>query len=83
MGASQPFSRVILQNYLSCDDYPRAYALQVSTDNTNWTPLAAASGSTPVTAIAFPSTTARYIKLTQTGMTPVFYWSIDELDVYR
>ncbi len=83
MGASQPFSQVTLQNFMSCDDYPRSYALQVSTDNTNWTPLTSGSGLPPVTAIAVPSTTARYIKITQTGASSMNYWSIDELNVYR
>jgi hypothetical protein len=40
--------------------------------------LATGSATTPLTAIAFSSTTARYIKITQTGAS-TNYWSIDEL----
>jgi hypothetical protein len=83
MGASQTFSQVTLQNFMSCDDYPRTYTLQVSTDNTNWMPLTSGPGSSPVTAIAVPSTMARYIKITQTGASTTNYWSIDELNVYH
>jgi hypothetical protein len=78
MGVSQPFSRVTLQDWDECNDYPRAYTLQVSTDNATWTQLATGSATTPLTAIAVSSTTARYIKITQTGAS-TNYWSIDEL----
>ena len=78
MGVSQPFSRVTLQDWDECSDYPRAYTLQVSTDNATWTQLATGSATTPLTAIAFSATTARYIKITQTGAS-TNYWSIDEL----
>jgi hypothetical protein len=79
MGVSQPFSEVMLQNFVDCDDYPRTYTLQVSTDNSKWTQLATGPGSTPFTVISFSATTARYIKITQTGANATDFWSIDEL----
>ncbi len=78
MGVSQPVSQVMLQNFDDCDDYPRTVVVQVSPDNATWTQVATGPGSTPFTTISFAPTTARYVKLTETGQT-ISYWSIDEL----
>jgi beta-glucosidase len=83
MGISQPVSQVTLQTFAECNDYPRGYALGVSLDNATWTPPATGAGSSPVTNITFPSTMARYIKITQTGSSSMNFWSIDELYVYH
>ena len=45
--------------------------------------MANGMGSSPVTTITFPQVTSRYLKITQTGSSPVNYWSIDELNVYH
>jgi F5/8 type C domain len=79
MGVSQPFSEVTLENFVDCEDYPRTYTLQASTDNSTWTQLATGAGSTPFTTIPVSITTARYIKITQTGANATNFWSIDEL----
>jgi glucosylceramidase len=81
MGVSQPFSEVMMQNFDDCNDYTRAYTLQTSNDNTNWTQLISGSGSTPITTIVVPSTNARYIRIAQTGTAAATFWSIDEFYV--
>jgi len=83
LGCSQSFSQVVLQNGTdprNVNDYPRGYALQVSTDNVNWKQVASGTGST-VTPIAFASVTARYIRVNQTGSSTTNWWSVDELNV--
>ncbi len=81
MGTSQPVSQVVLESFADCNDYPRGYAVQLSIDGATWMPWASGAGSSPFTNITSPSTTACYIKITQTGMSSANYWSIDELDV--
>jgi hypothetical protein len=83
MGVSQPVSQVILQDFNNCNDYPQGYTLQVSVDFANWTQVASGAGSSPFTNITFPSAMARYLKITQTGASTTYYWSIDELNVYH
>jgi len=35
-----------------------------------------------ITTISFPVQTARYIKVTQTGSSNLYHWSIYEMEVY-
>ena len=47
---------------------PAGYSVQLSSDGTTWSaPVAQGTGETPMTTIAFAPTTARYIRVTQTG----------------
>jgi hypothetical protein len=81
MAAPQTFSQVVLDAGFSSEDYPRGYAVYVSNDGTNWdSPVATGSGS-PFTIITFPTQTARYMRIVQTGTTGD-WWSIYEMHVY-
>jgi hypothetical protein len=82
MGLSQAFSQILLENFSDCTDYPRGYAVEVSPDNMTWTQVATGGGNLPFTRIPFPKATARYIKITQTSTSPMWFWSIDELFIY-
>ena len=67
----------------SNNDYPRGYKLEVSADGQAWgKPIATGQGKTAVTEITFPTTKAKFLRLTQTGSSPGNFWSIHELDLF-
>ncbi|MBV9389203.1 MAG: discoidin domain-containing protein [Chroococcidiopsidaceae cyanobacterium CP_BM_ER_R8_30] len=83
LSTTQSFSQLVLDATNSPNDYPRGYSIYVSNDGTNWgNPIANGSGSSAVTTITFPTQSARYIKINQTGSDPYWWWSIHEINVY-
>jgi hypothetical protein len=83
MQTPQTFTKITVDAGGSSGDYPRGYQVFTSNDGTNWgTVIASGSGSSQLVTIAFPSKTARYIKIVQTGSTSSNWWSIHELNVY-
>jgi hypothetical protein len=62
-------------------DYPRGFTLESSTDGTNWTTLATGIAYGWKRPISVTPTTARYLRITQTGSAPQ-WWTIDEVTVY-
>ena len=74
---------LILDTRGSNDDYPRAYFVQVSMDGDNWSSrVAEGVGLEPVTNIELDSPEpARFIRITQTGVSSNKYWSIHELTI--
>lgn len=84
MGVSQSVGRIRIDDTTHPGDVPVAYTLELSTNNTMFTAVAMGHGAT-ITDITFPPTTARYVRLRQTGTTPTpggSWWSIDELKIY-
>jgi hypothetical protein len=56
----------------------------VSNDGSNWgSALATGNPTTQLVTISFPSQTARYIKVVQTGTVASNWWSIAELNAYN
>lgn len=74
---------LVLDTRRSNGDYPRGYEVYVSDDPSKWgEPVAsAAQNSERLLDIHFEPTSARYIKIVQTGAAEGNYWSIHELDV--
>ena len=84
MKQPQTFDKVVLDNTWALWDSPHRYSLSVSQDGTQWgDPIATGSGQLGITTITFPPQTARYIRITQTGTSDTYHWSIYELDVCR
>jgi len=84
MGVSQPVSRVVIDDTTNPQDFPAAYDLEVSTNNTTFTSVKTGTGAT-MTDIRFATAMARYVRVRQTGTTPApagSWWSIDELRIY-
>jgi hypothetical protein len=81
LGASKPVSRVVIDDTTHATDFPAAYTLEVSTNNTTFTNVKMGMGER-VTDIQIPTTMARYVRIRQTGKTPMNWWSIDELKIY-
>lgn len=62
-------------------DYPRGFTLEASTNGTTWTTLATGIAYGWKRPISVTPTTARYLRITQTGSAPQ-WWTIDEVTVY-
>ncbi len=72
-----------LDSTRSPNDYPRGYAVTLSTDGQTWTsPVAIGKGDGPRTEINFPPAKTRFIRITQTGAVDGLFWSIHELQIY-
>ena len=80
MGAPQTFDRIVLDSGTG-NDHARGYRVEMSNDAATWTTLATGSGTGQTTAIPLPVSTARYLRIVQTG-TAGNWWSIHELDVF-
>ena len=74
---------LVLDSQGSRDDYPRGYAVTVSTDGETWSePVAEGIGDGPVTEIEVDCPEPiQHIRITQTGSSPNKYWSIHELSI--
>jgi hypothetical protein len=81
MGVSQSVGRVVIDDTTNPMDFPAAYALEISTNNTTFTSVKTGTGTT-VTDIQFVPAMARYVRVRQTGTTPVDWLSIDEIRIY-
>ena len=84
MGKTETFHKIVLDNTWALWDSPDKYSVSVSNDGIKWSdPVAAGDGQLGITTIIFPEQKARFIKVTQTGMSLLYHWSIYEFDVYR
>jgi hypothetical protein len=83
MKKEQSFRRLVLDNTWALWDSPVGYSVSVSNDGIHWgPPIATGSGKLGITSITFPEQKARYLRITQTGTSDTYHWSIYELDVY-
>ncbi len=82
-GKPQTFSRIELAVDASQPlDYPRGYAVYASNNPASLgSPIASGVGQ-QITSIAVPTTTARYVRIVQTGTDVSRWWSIYELNVF-
>ena len=79
---------------LSFGDYPRHLIIESSTDGRTWETLHSGrgferllAGAVPVDRFSFmdfplPPNESRLIRLRQTGNTPMFYWSMHEIELW-
>jgi O-glycosyl hydrolase len=82
MGSAKTFTRVVMDSGSSTGDYARSYQVVVSNDGTTWSsPVASGNGNGPFIVIPFPSQTARYVRVIQTGSSGS-WWSIAEFYVF-
>lgn len=84
MNKEQEFNMLVIDNTWAQWDSPNAYSITVSQDGVSWSaPIATGGGGAGMTNIRFPVQRARYLRITQTGTSAKYHWSIYELDVYR
>jgi O-glycosyl hydrolase len=82
MGQTQTFSKILLDVGGSTGDYARSAEVYVSTDGTDWAKVSSVTDGQRVELISFPTQTARYIKVVNTGNAASNWWSIAELNAY-
>ena len=82
LGGLVSINQIVLDNSAgNGTDYPRGYAVQASTDGTNFTINAATAAQGPagaVTTISFVPVIASAVRILQTGM-DIHWWSVHEL----
>jgi type 1 glutamine amidotransferase len=86
LGAAQTFAGIVLDsgNHIFENDHPRGYEVWVSSDGEVWSgPVAKGAGMSPITDVTFTAQTARFIRITQVGSDPGYWWSIHEVNVYQ
>ena len=84
LGRTETFDTVVLDNTWALWDSPTEFDVTVSNDGKVWSePVARGKGKLGINRATFPSQTARYIRITQTGTSEKYHWSIYEFDVYR
>jgi Endoglucanase len=82
MGANRTVAMVTVQTPSGNTwDYPRGFTVEASTNGTTWTTLATGIAYGWKRPISVTPTTARYLRITQTGVAPQ-WWTIDEVTVY-
>ena len=82
MRQPRTFDTIVLDNTWALWDTPAKVSVTVSDDDINWgQPVAAGAGTLGITRISFPTQTARFIRVTQTGTDAKYHWSINEFDV--
>ncbi|MEW6185718.1 MAG: discoidin domain-containing protein, partial [Thermodesulfobacteriota bacterium] len=96
LGKTETVTRLRLLVGKSKNDFPRRFTVHFSMDGRqwellnpkmtpvllNWTGETLLEGSGDLDFI-FPAVAMRYLKITQTGQDPEYYWSIHELELYR
>lgn len=81
LGAAMPINRVILKWEAA---FGKAYQIQVSSNNQNWTPVVTQSNGTGgVETITFATTTARYVRMFGTARGTVWGYSLWEFEIYH
>ncbi|MDP4721737.1 MAG: discoidin domain-containing protein, partial [Akkermansiaceae bacterium] len=73
-------SGINLDTSRSKGDFPRGYQVQVSDDGKNWSAPVAEGAGNEKFQILFPKTSARFLRITQTGKDKLF-WSIHEMNL--
>jgi hypothetical protein len=84
MKSNQSFDKIVLDNTWALWDSPQRYEVRVSSDGIKWSEvIASGRGELGITNITFPMQHARFIRITQTGSSSLYHWSIYELNVCR
>jgi HEAT repeat protein/type 1 glutamine amidotransferase len=82
MGYFAKVRKLTLDTTPSPGDYPREFAVYVSSDGKNWgDAVEKGKGEGPVTEIKISADRTRFIKIEQTGKVDGLFWSIHELKV--
>src|SRR6185436_13013183 len=82
MRTAQTFDQILLDATGFSNDYPRGYQVFASSSPTAFgSPIATGVATSALVSIGFPTQTARYLRVVQTGSASS-WWSIAELNVF-
>ncbi|MHB1001966.1 MAG: GH116 family glycosyl-hydrolase [Armatimonadota bacterium] len=89
LGADRKIARIVLDSKASPTDCPNGYKVELSGDGSSWAlaasetaDQAAKSQSSGILPIKFMEQSARFIRITQTGTSMSWFWSIHEMELY-
>lgn len=83
LGSTRHFSKVSMDSKGSDNDYARGFQVLVSSNGKDWNIVSEGEGQAPAVVASFPEQTARYVRIVQTKREPGYWWSINELNLYR
>jgi glucosylceramidase len=81
LGHRRLVRRVVLDTGAAVGDYPRGYALEVSSDGTHWGSAAAGAGAGQLTSIGIRPQVTRFLRIRLTATAPA-WWSVADLRAY-
>jgi len=82
-GQAEPVRQVVLDTGVSTGDFPRGYAVTVSTDGVHWsTAVASGQGSGQLTTVNLSRGLVRYVRVTLTTAAAGNWWSVADVRAY-
>ena len=73
----------MLDSSISNEDYPRGFAVFVSSNGSDWgAAILSGNGDRALTTLELGDQSARHIKITQTGSSSNRWWSIHDLKIF-
>jgi hypothetical protein len=81
LGQVRSVGGLALDTAASPNDYPRGYAVSLSTDRDDWGAVARDDGNDGPLDVTFSPRPARHIRVEQTGHSDRWWWSIHEVSV--
>jgi glucosylceramidase len=82
-GQAIPARQIVFDTGVSTGDYPRGYAVQTSTNGTDWnTVLSDGQGTGQFTTIDLPGNPIQYVRVTLTAADPNDWWSVADVRAY-
>lgn len=82
LGSVQTFNRIHLNVTGSANDFGQGYLVYASNNQNNWgSPLTLINNAQGNDTLTLPETTARHIKIVQTGLSDRYWWSIHDISI--
>jgi glucosylceramidase len=82
-GGAVHASQIVFDTGASTGGYPRGYAVQTSTNGTDWkTVVANGQGSGQFTTVDLPGGAIQYVRMTLTTADPNDWWSVADVRAY-
>ncbi|MBX2848703.1 MAG: discoidin domain-containing protein [Acidiferrobacterales bacterium] len=84
LGSEKTIDGIELSNEGSNNDFPRGYEVFLSNNASSFgDAVASGAGIGTETVISFAPTNARYVRVTQTGATSFYWWSVHDLNIFE
>ena len=82
LGSAQTFNQIEMNAGGSTGDYARGYNVEVSSNGTSFTSVAAGTGTSSPQTVTFTAQTAQYIRVVLTAASTTNWWSIAEFTAF-
>ncbi len=82
-GRTQSVRQIVFDTGASIGDFPRGYAVTVSTDGTHWSTVATGAGRDQFVTVGLDHRTVRYTRITLTTEAAGNWWSVADVRAYN